>query len=234
MTARPLAPSLLLSAALCAVTVSAQSPPASPPLPVERLGENLLRIGTIRVDTSRREIAVAGHANQATTLEFVANTKGGMKAYESALTLDTNAVAFNAALLLIGLDGRRARVPTRHFDPVAPDGDPVEIWVEWVIPDRQQRVRIEQLLLDKRTGRTLPEGPWVYTGSSFAGGRYLADVDGVLIGFVHSPAPVIENPREGAVGAFGSVVLNPELGLVPLTPVTLTVRALDRSARAPR
>jgi hypothetical protein len=67
----------------------------------------------------------------------------------------------------------------------------------------------------------------VYTGSQFIPGSnmYAAQLDGVLIGFVHSPAPVIENPRAGAVSAFGSVVLNREL-IAPGTPVTLIVKAL--------
>ena len=43
-----------------------------------------------------------------------------------------------------------------------------------------------------------------------------------------SPAPLIENPRAGAVGGYGAVVLNPNLGLSPGLPVKLTVRALPR------
>jgi hypothetical protein len=37
----------------------------------------------------------------------------------------------------------------------------------------------------------------------------MAELDGVLIGFVHSLAPIIE--KRGAVGAFGSIVWNKEL-----------------------
>ena len=204
--------------------------PGGPPIAaVERLGPNLYAIGRLRVDAANREVSVSGRSNDVTTLEFVANSMDGHKAYESALTLDTNAVAFNTALLLIGLDVKHAKVPTQHFDPVAPQGDPVEIWVEWTSGSDRKRVRAEQLLFDKRTNQPLPEGPWVYTGSSFLGPRYLAELDGVLIGFVHSPSPIIENPRAGAVNAYGSVVFNKSLGLPPNTPVTLFVRALPAS-----
>ena len=58
----------------------------------------------------------------------------------------------------------------------------------------------------------------------------MADLDGVLIGFVHSPAPIIENPRAGAVNAYGSVTLNPKIGLTPGTEVTLTIRAVSQAA----
>ena len=118
-------------------------------------------------------------------------------------------------------------LPTRHFDPLPPKGDPIEIWVAWNPLAGPKRVRIEELLFDKRTNRTVPEGPWVYTGSTIVGpGQYLADMDGVLIGFVHSPAPVIENPRIGAVDAYGDIIRNPSLDMPGGMNVTVTIRAL--------
>ena len=135
-------------------------------------------------------------------------------------------MTFNTALLLLGLDPARSRVPKMHFDPVAPKGDPLEIWLDWNTPTGPRRARIEQLLYDERTKTTMSEGPWVYTGSTLVDGRYMADIDGVLIGFVHSPAPVIENPRAGAVGAYGSIVMNPRLGLIGGTKVVVTVKAV--------
>jgi hypothetical protein len=141
-------------------------------------------------------------------------------------------VTLNTALLLIGLDPAHARVPVRHFDPIPPKGDPLEIWVAWRTLAGPKRARIEQLLFDRRTNKTVLEGPWVYTGSTFvAPGRYLADIDGVLIGFVHSPAPVIENPRAGAVDAYGDIIRNPNLDLPGGTAVTVTIKALSASDR---
>jgi hypothetical protein len=203
--------------------------------PVERLGPNRLRLGAVRVDTAAREVSVSGHVNDVMVLEWVANTQGGFKAYESAITADTDAITFNAALLMIGLDKSRSRVPEMHFDPKPPLGDRVEVLVEWGAGANQKRIPIEQLLFDKRTNQPLPSDPWVYTGSTFLPGTnaYQAQVDGVLIGFVHSPAPVIENGGTGAVGAFGSVVLNKEL-VPPGTPVTLIVRALPQEKSSNR
>jgi hypothetical protein len=214
----------------------AQGPPTpdaggykAPPAPkIERLGPTLIRMGAIRVDTATREVSVTGHINDVPILEWVANTQGGFKAYESAVSVDTDAIAFNAALLLIGLDQSHARVPKQHFDPVPPAGDPVEVLIEWTAGGEKKRVPIEQLLFDKRTNAPLPRAPWVYTGSRFIPGSnlYEAQLDGVLIGFVHSPAPIIENAGAGAVNAFGSVVLNKAL-VPPGTPVTLIVKALE-------
>jgi hypothetical protein len=210
-----------------------QAPVAKAPPPIEKLSDTLFRIGQIQVDTASREISLSGKVNDVTVLEFVANTRMGMKAYESALTLDTDAITFNAALLLIGLDPTHAQVPTRHFDPAQPKGDSVEIWIDLAGPP-PRRLRAERLLYDRETKQTIPDGPWVYTGSTFlptgpGQSQYLAEADGVLIGFIHSPAPIIENPRGAGIGQYGSIVLNPDIGLVPLMPIKLTVKALNRA-----
>ena len=216
---------LLLTCLAVPGVYGAQAPSPS----VEKLGPGLLRIQNVRIDTNKREVSVPGKVNsemaEGTILEFIANGSGGGKSYETALGLDTDAVTLNTALLLIGLDPKNARVPTMHFDPVPPAGDPVELWVEWTEGRNTRRVRVEELLYDKRTRKTMPPGPWVYTGSTFFEGRFLATLEGVLIGFVHSPSPLIENPSAGAVGAFGSVVFNTRLGLTGGSPITLTVRA---------
>jgi hypothetical protein len=222
---------LFLAISVAGATPPSQAPAQQPkpaPRPVEKIRDGVFRVGTIEVDTIKKEARVNGVVNSdVTTLEWVANTKGGAKAYESAFTVDTDATTFNAALLLMGLDPSHARVPTRHFDPVPPQGDAVEIWVEWTAGTTPRRVRIEQFLYDERTSAPMRFGPWVYTGSAFSGGRYLADLDGVLIGFVHSPSPVIENPGSGAVDAFGRVTLNNRrLGVPAGQKVTLVIRSL--------
>jgi len=221
--------------AFCAEVAVAQGTAPQPGQgAVRKTGESTYEIGMMKIDTAKRELVVPGFINRdVDILEFVANTREGHKAYESAITVDANAVRFNAALLLLGVDPGRARVPTKHFDPVPPAGDLLDVFVEWDTPS-PRRVRVEELLFDKRTNQTLPAGPWVYTGSTFVntgtGRSYLADIDGVLIGFVHSPAPIIENPRPGAVDAYGSVVMNQKLGLKPGTPVRLIVVALPRTS----
>jgi len=207
-------------------------PPSTTPAPVEKLTTTTYRVGTMRIDTAKREVEIPGTLNEVTTLEFVANTKGGYKAYESAVTLETNGVSFNVAMLLIGLDVSRSRPVTRQFDPAPPQGDPVELFVEWDHRGSRRRVPIEQLLYDMRSKKTLPDGPWVYTGSGFVetgeGRKYLPDLDGVLIGFMHGPAAIIDNPRNHAVDGFGAVVLNPKLGIAAGSALTVIVKALPR------
>lgn len=206
--------------------------PRDPRTAVTQLSATTFAMGQVRIDVAKREVSVPGHLNDVATLEFVANSMSGAKAYESAVTLDTTAVVFNAALLLIGLDPARSRVPTQQFDPVPPKGDPVELTVTLTTSGKERRMPIEDLIFDSRTKTTLPQGPWVYTGSTFvqngAQKQFLAELDGVLIGLMHGPQALIDNPRSHATGAFGFIMLNPGLGLLKNARLTLTVRALDR------
>jgi len=212
--------------ALTTAPLAGQRPEPKTAPPVERVGPNLFRLGEITVDTAKRELSVRGHVNDVTTLEWIANTREGMKAYESALTVDTEAISFNAALLLIGLDPAHAKgVPKRHFDPATPAGDPVEMQFEFSRNGQPVRVNVERLMWDREKLSEVQSTGWVYTGSTFnSEGRYMAELDGVLIGFVHSPAPMIEQIGGAALGRFGWIVLNPNLGLTPKMPVTLFVR----------
>ena len=203
--------------------------PASPAPPaVERLGKDLFRFGRMRVNTATREVTVPGTVNPVTTLEFLANPPRGLKAYESALTLDVDGVTFNTALVLIGLEASHARLlPDRTVD-----GDRVELWVE--LPGNR-RVRAERLIFDRATNQEAAETTWVYTGSMILdNGRYLADLDGVLIGFVQNRAAIIERPETLGVGRYGTIVLNPNLGLQPGMPVTFIVKAVGPTGEVGR
>ena len=244
---RVLAPTVAVIAAIGLGTAFAQQLPPpirrpedipTTPSSVSKLGPSLFRIGEINVDTTKREASVPGKVNAVLILEFVANTRGGLKAYESALTIETSAITFNAAMLMIGLDKEHARVPTRHFDPVPPEGDRVALWIDWTRAGAPVRTPVEQLLYDSESHQAVPASDWVYTGSVFLehgltpqSTRYLADIDGVLIGFVHSPAPIIENITGAGVSRYGRIVLNPNLGLDPETPVMLTVKALGAAPK---
>jgi hypothetical protein len=202
-------------------------PPGAPP-PVERLGPSLFRVASIQVDTAKRQITVTGKVNaDVTTLEYIANTASGNKAYETAFTLDTDAYAFNASLLLIGLDRSRTRnAPRGHFDPSVPEGDKVEIFIE--CPKGEcKRFPAERLIYDNQTKQPVSDASWVYTGSLvLPDGRYLAHVDGVLVSFSHNPASVIELASGAGLSKYGSIVLNPTLGLTPGAAITMTIRAI--------
>jgi hypothetical protein len=117
------------------------------------------------------------------------------------------------------------------MDPAIPEGDLVEMFIEWDEGATRRRIRAEELVYNQQSKQTLREGPFVYTGSVFIAGSsaYLADIEGSLIGFSHTPATIIDSPRPLSAGGYGSDVINPNLKLKPGTPVVLTVRALPRA-----
>lgn len=203
--------------------------PPEKPAPVKKLGENLVSVGNIIIDTAKKEVTVPGRMLRDQTLEFLATARMGYKSYESAMELDTNATSFNLALIMIGLQKNNAVVPQQHFDPAQAAGDPVEIWVEWGSGDKAHKVQAGDLLYDLRTKSIPSLGAWVYTGSTLLStGQYLAELDGVLIGFVHDPASIIENSTGSGLNAYGSIRLNPNLKIAPDTPLKMTIKALQK------
>jgi hypothetical protein len=202
--------------------------PITKPAALEKLGPSLYRLGKVRVDTTKREVSVSGKINgNVSALEFVANTLNGWRAYESAVTLDTDAITFNAALLLIGLDGTHVKnVPKFHFDPTALAGDVVAVTL--TCPGGEcERMPAERLMFDRGRKEAVSGGKWIYTGSGFLpDGHYLADIGAVLIGFVHDPDTIIEYSVGAGLGNYGGIVPNPNLGLAPGTNIELTVKAV--------
>ena len=196
---------------------------------VEEIGNRVYQVDQVRIDLNRREVTVPGVINDVGTLEFLANTRGGFKAYESALELDTDAISFNLGMVLVGLDNTNAVLPRQHFDPNPPEGDPVRLWVEWDDDSGTHRIRGEELIYHAGEERTFPETHWVYTGSVFLpDGSYLAESDGVLIGFAHTPASIIENPLPDGVGNYGAWVLNRTTDLEPGMSVRLIVEVVGQ------
>jgi hypothetical protein len=230
------------------------------PPPVKKLSDNLVQIGNIIVNTQKKELTVSGKIlptkigsssssgvdpepdskqppassvsptppEESKILEYLATSRNGGKSYESAIELNTDATTFNFALIMIGLEKSHAVLPKTHFDRDQVKGDPVEIWVEW----DKHKIRAEEMLYDQRT-KTVPKmGEWVYTGSVvLPDGRYLAEMDGCLIGFVHDPDTIIENSIGGGLNAYGSIQLNPNLKLTANTAVKITVKALQKEKK---
>ena len=210
---------------------SPQPPPAGPD-PVEKLGKGLFRLGSVRVDTNRREVSVKGTINDVSVLEFLANTKGGFKNYESAIEAETSAITFNVALLLIGLDNAKAVHPPVDRGPTAPQGEEVEVFVQWDEGGKTRTVSAEELITVLPDHAILPKAPWIYTGSVLDPERkaLYADMDGIIIGFMHTRASVIDHGAR-LDKQYGAYRLNTTL-IKPGTTVTLVVRARETKSRS--
>lgn len=197
---------------------------------VEELGKEKYRIGSIQVDKAKRLITVPGVMlphEEGKAIEFMATMKQGYKSYESVISLDANAFEFNLACILIGLDAKKAVPPKFHFDPQPVQGDPVSIKVSWKKNGKQVEYDVLELL---KAGETKAEIPsvWSYTGSAFDDhDRYMAQMDGVLIGVIHDPASIIEHKKGLGVGQWGSLMVNPDIAPQGGHEVVVSIQSLD-------
>ena len=206
--------------------VLAATASSSEQIAAEDLGGGRYRIGAIVVDKPKGRFSVPGSVIELhqpdSPIEFIAVSKGGMKRYEAIFELDTSAVDFNLACILIGLDAKHAVQPEIHFDTRPSKGDAVNVFVSWEESGKTRRVPASEVL--KVTGSAHVPDEWVYTGSVFAqDGTYMADKVGTLVGFVHDPATIIEHRSGLGLGDYGAVIFNPDVLPPPGTPVTLQV-----------
>lgn len=193
-------------------------------LPVLDLGNGRYRVGPIEIDKEAQRFTVTGTTimlAEDAPIEFLAVARGGHKSYEALLELDSTAVEFNLACILIGLDADHASPPSQHFDQTMVTGDVVNVRVSWVDEGREQTFEIERLL----RGTAEPKDHvWVYTGSYFAqDGTYMASRSGNLIGFVHDPESIIQHQKGLGLGEYGAITYDPDVMPRELTLVTVSV-----------
>jgi hypothetical protein len=56
---------------------------------------------------------------------------------------------------------------------------------------------VEDWLINTETKKPAERGPWIYNGSEFNNGHFLAQVEGAHAALVTYPAALINNPRKG-------------------------------------
>jgi len=199
---------------------------------IQDMGGDRFRVGLIEIDRNRRTFTVPAvvHLEEGAQ-EYLIAARGGYKGYEAILEAGATPYEFNLACILIGLDDKKTRDPRYHFDPTTIEGDAVEISVSWQTDGGTRRIPAAQLVRDTRNDRTLPVEGWVYTGSTFTpDGQYLAQMDGVLVGFVHDPASIIEHATGFGQDLYGAVVPNTAVAPPKGTQVTVEVRAIGEPA----
>ncbi len=198
-------------------------------------GEGVYRIGAILLDKPRRRFTVSGRIIRLEApLEFIAVSRHGGKAYESLIELDSNAIEFNLACLLIGLDPTHSDASDFHFDERPVSGDPVVVEVSWE-RDGRRITKPVAALLNRKADDVPGKSTWVYTGSVLTPeGIYLADADGTVIGFAHDPSSIIEHRSGLGLNDYGAIAADPESAPPVGTPIELTVRRPDRSGAARR
>jgi hypothetical protein len=147
----------------------------------------------------------------------------GQKAHETIVTIDAMPSAVYKALESLGL---KAGKPGRGEDPCA--GPEMEVLLDLPahggLPART--VRIESVLLEKKTGRPLPPVKWHFTGSVMKEKVFGADASGTLISVFPVTDEVVLQSGMG-MREEGMIKLDTAKNLLPPegTAATLVLRA---------
>lgn len=132
-----------------------------PATPAERAKfvADLKNQGVLYQEDAKRFTVQGLFAQPTRELEFLAVGDGG-RAHEALIVLDAVPSALKRAALDLGLKpGRAADFTTNR----PPEGDGLYVYVGW--KGRPAPVRIERLVMNRKTGKTAREVPLVYIGS---------------------------------------------------------------------
>lgn len=208
-----------LPLALRALAAQSSSAPASRPAHFQPGVQIDWQLGLVRV--AARVVLREG------PLEFVACFAG--KEHESILRIEARATHVYMALGLIGLTPGRPPQwddAARRYHP--PEGDLVDVTVEWTAADGQPRnAALHEWLTEVEYGRPPFARPWVFAGSRMLdGGVLLADRTGAGVAVVDMPDSLLAASRSRASRDAELWALARSEAIPPLdTPVTLTFRA---------
>ena len=190
---------------------------------VERITQNVYRIGAAVVDTQARTVTCKGVINMDEgAIEYLAVAPHG-KTHESLLRVDVRPLHLQIALLMLDLEPKN--ILKFQGDPATPQGAPVEIKVRWRDQKgAEQEARAEDLILETPARRPMPRNRWVFTGSRVVKEGFEADLEKSLVAVYHDPAAILDNPLPG--GVTNSYIVNPKRAPKRGTPIDFVLRAL--------
>ncbi len=195
------------------------------------LGKGVFELGAVRLNKSERTITVDATASLVAELavEYALVHRTG-KGHESLFTTAARPQDIHLALLL--LDGKPAMTNAFPADlGLPPAGDRVTIEASWKRDGRETRRALEDLVLNRATGRPLARGAWIFNGSNFSEGMFTAQRDGSILSIHIDPDALINNPRPGRENDDLHLPNTRELP-PPGTAVEITIR-LGEKAKLP-
>lgn len=169
--------------------------------------KNVIQIGLVKVDKKSWSLSFPARLNMSSgNIEYALTTERG-KTHESLLTTDASPMHIHAAALLLGIANLDGEANKKILIDIKwqPNGPMQVIALEKMIAmakgvpikggsndnDFNDSFQITEL------GETLTSGPWVYSGSEFRQGAFMAALDGSIIALINDPGALIQNPRPG-------------------------------------
>ncbi|MCP4366825.1 MAG: hypothetical protein GY797_01740 [Deltaproteobacteria bacterium] len=161
---------------------------------IRKVADGVFRIGRVTVNKNEEYVLVSGEVNlQEGIVEYLACGEAG-KLHESVLKLDVEPFHLQIALLLMGIEPGKNRFKRQGHQGM-PVGDPVELWVSWLGPEKTKiKYRAEDLLLSKKTNQSMKKTHWIYTGSQIVNGKFMAQIEQSIVATYHDPYAMIDHP----------------------------------------
>jgi len=189
----------------CAGHAQNDAPPGASAI-MREVSPGIYEIGQIRLDQKTRTVAFPGYLNMNDgNLEYLLVTEKG-NIHESLLASDVPPSDVHFAMLLLGAKGSGATsgdLPPAQIDAkylkTAPKlkGDTISLAVRWKAGDVERTTPVEDWILNTETNKPMERGPWIYNGSMFNQGHFMAQLEGAYAALVTYPAALINSPRKG-------------------------------------
>ncbi len=158
-----------------------------------KLSDDIYQIGNVKIYKNKRYISIPGTINMSDGLiEYLACGLRG-KLHESVLALDVEPYHIHVALLLLGLVPGDRPISFQGA-PEPPCGDPVKIKISWKGADNKiLEYAPEDLIINIDDKKTMEKSDWVFSGSRFLDGKYMAQILGSIVAVFHDPDAIIDH-----------------------------------------
>jgi hypothetical protein len=186
----------------------AEEAPAMPA--IREIGPGVYVIGKLRLDKTANTLTFPGAVQlDKGYLEYLIVTPSG-STHESLLVTPIDPGDLHFAMLLLGAKGAGILTPGPDDKPPAQinaeylkraprlQGDALTITATWTRDGKKKTAPVESWILNKATNKPAESGAWIYTGSMFSSGKFLAQLEGSLAAVVTNPSALINNPRPGS------------------------------------
>ena len=174
---------------------------------VRKLDATHYQIGEVLFDQKTREIRFPTQVNLTEgLLEFLVVHQNG-KVHESLLSTDVSPTHLNLAFNLLRYSPSKELYPLPNETGGTSDKYPevsaavkaaarVTIEVEWSDDGKIRRVPVNEWIQHAVKSTAMPAGPWIYGGSDFHEGKFVAETSGDIAAIFLSMAALVNYPGE--------------------------------------
>lgn len=173
---------------------------------VVELGDHRYRYGSIEFNGKTREIRVPTQVNMREGIIEYAVVHGDGKIHESLLVTDVMPSHLQTVMKLCRFKSGEGDV----FDPFFPveeqkgeagakeRGEAVAMTVEWELDGEHKAKPLSDWIFDRKTETAMKNEPWIYNGSYFYSGTFMADADGLLLAIYLSRGALLNTMTDGS------------------------------------